>query len=329
MKVKSFLIVSILFCSHVMAQQLIFPDSTGWNILYEGKTLTFKVSTNDPVKPKSFSLEGINDTGIQFDSLGNFLWKPSYNLVDRLAREKEFSVIFQAQWSDGHRVRHPVTFTVRHKNRPPIVTDLPVFYVKQGSNNHYQISTDYVIDPDGDPLVFKPILTDMPEGAGLSSGGMLTWVVSRSQFIALKNNPITISFLVEDQPDKAQTTGKIRVAQTQLDLPPEILIVPGDSVITIKEDALLNLKLFVSDPNGDDEIKGLDFISSDGRIPKTSLRTNTNSQAEFTWTPGYSFTDEAEKSKEVTLIFFALDKANNRVQRKVKVTVMDAENLEE
>jgi hypothetical protein len=329
MKVNFFLAIGIFSCGAVQAQQLIFPDSAGWNTLYEGKVLKFRVSTTDATKPHRFSLEGINDTGIQFDSLGNFFWNPSYDLVDRLTPQKEFAVIFQAEWSSGRRVRAPVTFTVFHKNRPPVVDELPIFYVKQSTVNHYQISTDYVKDPDGDPVVFKAIPSQMPEGASLSSSGMLTWKPSRSQFTALKNNPLTISFFAEDQPYKSETQGKIRIMQTQLDLPPEILLVPGDSVITIKEDELLNLKLFVSDPNGDDEIKDIDFISSDGRISKNNLRRNTNAQAEFTWTPGYAFTDDAEKSKEVTIIFFALDKANNRVQRKVKITVLDAENLEE
>jgi hypothetical protein len=218
---------------------------------------------------------------------------------------------------------------VLHKNRPPVVEDLPVFYVRQASANRYQISSDYVIDPDGDPLVFKPIQSQMPEGANLSSGGLLTWTPSRSQFNALKGNPLVINFIVEDQPEKAETTGKVRIAQTQQDLPPEMSIMPGDSSFVIKEDEHFNLKIYVTDPNGDEDIKGTDFISSDNRVPKSSLRTNTNTQSEFTWTPGYAFTDDAEKARTVGIVFFALDKANNRVQRKVKVVVTDAENLPE
>jgi hypothetical protein len=329
MKVKFFLAAYLIFCGVASAQQLVFPDSTGWNTLYEGESLNFKVTTTDQSKVRRFSLEGINDTGIQFDSVGVFSWKPAYTLVDRLTKQKEFNVIFQAELKDGKRIRHPMTFIVYHKNRPPEIGDLPVVYVKQSSVNKYQISTDYVTDPDGDPLVFRSIQSQLPEGASLSSAGLFTWSPSRNQFMSLKNNPMAITFLVEDQPFKAEASGKIKIAQTQLDLPPELLLVPGDSVITLKEDALFNLKLYISDPNGDDDIKGLDFLSSDGRVPKTSLRTNTPTQAEFTWTPGYSFTDDGEKTKEVTIIFFALDKANNRVQRKVKIAVADAENLDE
>jgi hypothetical protein len=167
----------------------------------------------------------------------------------------------------------------------------------------------------------------MPEGANLSSGGLLTWTPSRNQFNALKGNPLIVSFIVEDEPEKAETTGKIRIAQTQQDLPPEMNIMPGDTSVVIKEDEYVNLKIYVTDPNGDEDIQGTDFISSDNRVPKSSLRTNTKTQSEFTWTPGYAFTDDAEKTKTVEIIFYALDKSNNRVQRKVKVTVVDAENL--
>jgi hypothetical protein len=328
MKVKLLFIIALGLCFNVDAQQLVFPEGTSWKTVLEGEKLAFRVMVADSLAPKSFSVEGAENTGIQLDSLGNFSWVPGFDLVDRLQKQKDFSVIVQADWANGKKARTPVTFTVFHKNRPPVVEDLPVFYVRQGVNR-YQISPDYVSDPDGDPMVFKPIQSQMPEGASLSASGLLTWTPSRGQFNALKNTPITISFSVEDQPEKAETTGKIKVAQTQLDLPPEIYIVPGDTAITMKEDALLNFKIYVNDPNGDDEVRGIDFISSDSRIPKNSLHINTNTQAEFTWTPGYYFTDEAEKVKTVELILFAIDKANNRVQRKLNVSVEDAENLVE
>ncbi len=329
MKVKFFFIVWMSACSGLSAQQMVFPVQPNWNTIVEGESLNFKVTAIDSLKPTTFRLEGINGSGIQFDTLGNFSWKPSYDFVSRLENQKEFAVIFQADWADGRRLRQPITFTVLHKNRPPVVEDLPVFYVRQASANRYQISSDYVTDSDEDPLVFKSIQSEMPEGANLSSGGLLTWSPSRNQFNALKGNPLVICFMVEDQPEKASTTGKIRIAQTQQDLPPEMLIVPGDSTMVIKEDEHVNLKIYVTDPNGDEDIKGTDFISSDNRVSRSSLRTNTNTQSEFTWTPGYAFTDDAEKTRKVEITFYALDKDNNRVQRKVKVLVNDAENLVE
>lgn len=327
---KYYFSVVLFFCLVAVthAQRIIVPDSVSWNNIKEGTALQFVIGTDDTSKPQ-FQLEGANGLGITLDSLGVFSWTPAYTLVDRLEKQKEFSVIVQALWKDGRRVNRTLNFTVHHQNQAPVIEDLPVFYVKQSSANQYQIPNEYVTDPDGDPLVFRSIQSQMPEGASLSSQGLLTWTPSRSQFNSLKNNALTIEFIVQDQPDKAETKGKIKVAQTQLDLPPEMLIVPGDSVITIKEDERVNLKIYVSDPNGDENIKSVSFICSDGRVEPGSLIQNTITQAEFTWTPGYYFVQEIEKTKSVDIIFFALDKSNNRVQRKVRVVVNDTENMDE
>jgi hypothetical protein len=249
--------------------------------------------------------------------------------MNRLEKQKEVSVIFQAEWKDGKKVRQPVNFIVHHVNRPPIVEELPTFYVKQNTLSRYQIPMDYARDPDGDLLIIKPRESQMPEGAVLTSSGQLTWTPSRNQFNALKTTPLTIEFIVQDQPDKAETIGKVRVAQTQLDLPPDLLLVPSDSLWNVKENEVVYFKVYVSDPNGDDNIDQVDFICSDARVPRNALKENSKIQREFTWLPGYDFVDEAEKKREVVFTFFAFDKSNNRVQRKVRVTVNETENVDE
>lgn len=328
MRYRLTLLLFIFSVSVGYSQRILVSDSTGWNSLHEGDFLSFKVSAVDSLRPR-FTLEGGNGYGMQFDTLGVFYWKPDFKMVDRLEKQKEVTVIVQAEWKDGRRVRKPLTFVVYHQNRPPIVEDLPNFYVKQSSANSYQISDQYVHDLDGDPLVFKSIQSQLPEGVVLSSQGLLTWAPSRNQFNSLKNTPLQIEFIVQDQPEKAETMGKIRVAQTQLDLPPEILIIPGDSVFTIKEDERIHFKIYVSDPNGDENISNVGFVCSDGRVKPGSFVQNTSVQSEFTWSPGYYFVDEVEKEKDVEIIFFALDNSNNRVQRKVIIKVLDTENLEE
>lgn len=328
MKVILLLVLGLLSSFISSAQQIQFPDSLQWNNLKEGTTISFQVSTNDSTSPK-FSLFGINGYGIQFDSLGNFLWTPSYDLVDRLEEQKEINLIFQAEWSDGRKVRTTKNMVVFHQNRLPQIEDLPVFYVRQSVYNRYQISLDYITDPDGDPIVFKAIPSQLPEGAVLSPAGILGWTPSRNQFASLKNNPLIVEFIIQDQPSKAESKGQIKIAQTQLDLPPEVLIVPGDSLLTVKEDSRVNLKIYFSDPNGDEHILSSGFLSSDERVPKSALKENSLLQSEFTWTPGYTFVQEVEKEKIVELIFFVLDRSSNRTQRKVKVKVLDAENLDE
>ncbi|MBK5277434.1 MAG: hypothetical protein JJE09_01085 [Bacteroidia bacterium] len=317
-----------LSASLLIAQQLVFPDRPDWNVLAEGEELNFFVTTTDSIMAH-YSLEGAEDQKIQFDSLGHFFWQPVFGFVSRLEKQKQIVLIFQGEWSDGRRVREQITFTVYHKNRPPSVEDLPVFYVRQSTSNRYQIPSEYVIDPDGDPLVFKTNPSQLPEGVNLSSLGLLTWTPSRNQFNSLKNNPLTLEFVAQDQPHKAESTGKIKIAQTQLDLPPEMLLVPGDTIVTAKEDQLINFKVYTSDPNGDENISSVGFISSDARIPNNSLKENSSVQHEFTWTPGYDFVEEVEKSKNIVLTFFAIDKSSNRVQRKVTLKILDTENLDE
>jgi hypothetical protein len=321
------LLLLILVSAIAHAQRIVVPEGDQWRLPYEGTETAFKLMT-DTVPPLKYSLEGNNDYGIRFDSTGNFAWTPSFDLVDRLEKTKEITVIFQAEWKGGKKMRKPVTFIVAHKNRPPVIEELPVFYVKQGALNQYQISADYVSDPDGDPINYKSIMTALPEGASLSSLGLITWTPSRNQFLALKTNPTYVEFLVQD-PDKAEAKGRIKLAQTQLDLPPELLIVPGDSVYKIKEDERVNIKLYVTDPNGDENISSVGFVCNDDRIPKSALKENSTVQSEFTWSPGYYFVEEAEKIKEITFIFFSIDKSSNRVQRRVKVIVSDTENIEE
>lgn len=312
--------------------KIIFPDSTGWNLIKENEILSFQVQTTDP-DSAFFSLEGGADLSIQFDSLGNFYWQPSYDLVDRVVRLKDFTVIFEASWPHApkkQRIRQTVTFVVSHVNRPPVVEEMPVFYVKQSTNNIYQFPPEFVHDLDSDPLVFKSILEKMPEGSVLSSQGQFTWNPSRSQFMALKREPHTLEFIVQDQPDKAETIGKLKIAPTQQDLPPEILLIPAppsDSVFAIKEDETLNLKIYVKDPNGDDDVSHTGFVSNDKRVPASALKSNTPLQYEFTWSPGYEYVDELNGSVVTEIVFFVLDKSNNRTQRMAKIRVTDAEDL--
>jgi hypothetical protein len=306
--------------------QLIFPDSLGWNNLYENKELRFQLHTNRPENVK-YSIEGVQGAEIQFDSAGRFTWTPSFDFADRVQKTRDVTVIFEAKWPENIKVRESITFTVNHVNRPPVIEDLPIFYVRQATSNGYQFPQEYVYDPDGDPLVFKSIQSQMPEGSTLSSLGQFLWTPSRGQFASLKTNPLFVEFVVQDQPDKAETKGRLKIAQTQQDLPSEILILPMDSIFTLKEDETLNLKLYITDPNGDENVSNAGFVSNDKRVPLSALKGNTQLQYEFTWTPGYDFVDDAQVSSSCEITFFVLDKSNNRTQRKIRINVLETENL--
>lgn len=327
---KRFGVLVLVCISHFsLSQELVFPFQYGWNILTEGDVLEFKLAVRDSVPARYFTLEGFESTGIQFDTLGNFYWRPDFDLVNRLEKQKDYNVIFEVSLMDGRKTRSAIAFTVLHKNRAPVIEELPVAYVKMASSNSYQIPAEYVRDPDGDPITFRAVQETLPQGATLSSLGLFTWTPSKNQFYSLKDKPLAIDFVVEDQPHKAGTTGKLKIAQTQMDLPPEVLIVPGDSNVTVLENEVVSLQIYISDPNGDDNVAEMGFVCSDPQIGKENLKKNTKVQAEFIWKPGYEFVEETGMTKKVDFTFFAIDNANNRTQRTVSVTVKDAENIDE
>ncbi len=322
------LVLSAVFLG-VHGQQLVLPDNAGWDRVEEGKPLNFIIRLSSSAPGAKFSLEGGNGLGMNFDSLGNFSWVPSFDLVDRLAVQKEFSVIFQATLPDGKRLRQTANFLVFHVNRAPVAEELPVFYVKQGVPNSYQIATAQVYDPDGDPLVARAREATLPEGATMNSIGQMTWTPSRTQFNNLRNSPLVVEVVVQDQPAKLETVAKIIIKPTQQDLPPSIFVVPGDSLFTIRENEVVYLKVYVSDPNGDESIEQVDFVSSDISIARSVLKENSPTQREFTWMPGYDYVNDVIKKKDLTFTFFVIDNSNKRAQRKIRVTVTDTENVEQ
>lgn len=327
MKRTIFLLTLFLAFQDLKSQQLLYSKAD-WNVIREGQKVDFNITTSDSSFVKYYFLDGGEVEGMDLDSTGRFTWMPGFEIVGRNDRPKEVSVMIAALMENNRSVRQIATFTVHHVNRDPVIEDLPVFYVRQGVINTYQISSDYVLDPDGDQLLFKPVQQSMPEGMQMTAQGLITWTPSRSQYVAMKTGMV-VEFVAQDQPEKAERSGKIRIAHTQLDLPPEVILVPGDTVYTVKEDEVVNFKVYISDPNGDENLAAGGFVASDNRITQEVYRSNSLTQAEFSWSPGYKFVDEAEKFRVVDITFYALDKASNRIQRRIKVKVNDAENLDE
>jgi len=314
--------------------ELILPGKEGWNVVREGEVMTFKLNARGGDNQQySFNmLQGTNDElGISFDTLGNFYWKPSYDQVARLEEEQLLQLIFEVKNANGLSDRKQVELLVYHQNRTPQVGELRTFYIQHNTENVYQLGKSQAIsDPDDDPLVFKPILAQMPQGMTLSGNGELSWKPSYSQYARLQREPFALEFIVEDQPYKAQGKGKLRIAVTQQDHPPQITMVPANvDSFEIREDEALNLKFYLSDPNGDQDILAFDFVSETSRIPKDALIENDPTQWEFIWTPGYDFFVEPGTEENYEITFFVMDRTSQRSERKIHVTVVDAENLEE
>jgi hypothetical protein len=301
-----------------------------WNTVKEGEQVNLKIAVNNAGMERHwyYVIEG-DELGASIDTLGNFTWIPSYDLVDRLEKEKIIIVQFEVRNEQGHVARKSVDFTVLHVNRPPVVGDLKNFYVQANVDNTYRIDLNMVTDPDNDPIVFRPIPQIMPEGAQLSENGIFKWKPSVRQFNSLAKEPIILSFIVEDQPAKAQTRSSFTILVTQMDLPPEIAMIPNVTRVVTKENENVNFKFFLSDPNGDEDIADFNLISDDLRVTNKYLIQNSLTQWEFVWMPGYDFVRDGMDSIAFDLTFFVVDKSRLRSEKRVRIKVLNTPNQEQ
>jgi len=307
--------------------KLTFPNHTGWNVIKEGKKLQFEVkATGGTGNRFTYSVTQGRIEGLDFDTLGRFSWTPGYDFVDRLAKERTVQLLFEASNEKDERVSQVVDFKVEHVNRPPSVGELKPFYVQYNTTNAYTIESAAIKDEDNDPTIIVPIVSSMPETAKLSAQGEFTWKPSITQFNKLRNNPLVLEFYVEDQPSKARTKGQFRIEVTQQDLPPSILLIPSQKRFRFKEDATINLKFQLNDPNGENDIASFNFISQNTNIPASALVKNTPAQYEFIWKPGYDFVKDPQDSLSFNITFFVMDKSNKQQERTVTFSILNAVN---
>ncbi len=310
------------------APRIHLPKGPGWNVVQEGDTLSFQIRLQPDTLKKHFHFEIQQGkvAGMELDSVGNFHWVPAFHLVDRVENEKIFQIIVEARDDKENKVTANVDFKVLHKNRPPVLNSLKSFYVQYNHNNVYKISPDLAYDEDTDPIVFVPNLETLPQGMNMSSQGEITWSPSINQFKKLKEAPQYIEFQIEDQPAKSAVKGSLKVEVTQLDLPPQITVVPKQEKIQIKENEKVNRRFYLSDPNGEEDIEVFDFITNAHDFPKNTLVKNSNNQYEFTWSPGYEFVQDPADTLSFYIDFFVLDKTQNREVKRINFTVKNTVN---
>lgn len=304
-----------------------FPTQSNWNVVPEGSPVRFDLRvTGSLTDTLYFSLGEGKQPGMSLDSLGHFNWTPDYGLADRVQTPRVIPVTFDVRNARGQWAEQTVEFTVQHVNRPPTVGELRPFYVRYRTQNVYKLDADLVRDDDGDPITFIPIADQMPEGSKLTAQGEFTWTLSFNQFRKLKEAGQYIEFWVEDQPAKARTKGRLKVEVTQVDLPPDIAVIPKETHYRLKENATVNLKFYLSDPNGDDDVATFGFLSDNQQIPKNALVKNTANQYEFIWQPGYDFVKDPYDTLAAQVTFYVLDKSQNREERQISFAVQNTVN---
>lgn len=325
-------LLSFLCQNELLAQftdkQIILPSQANWNEVNEGELLNFslKISGDSIHQVHNYQISQGKLAGMNIDSLGTFTWLPAYSIVARNEQLKLLQCIVEVRLGNGESISKTLDINVKHKNQKVVLQELKTFYLKFNSPNTYKIDKDKVSDDDDDPFVFIPNLETFPEGLNLSSSGEFTWTPSISQFKKVKENPIHIEFFIQDQPAKSQTLGKLKIEVTQLDLSPEINMVPKKDYYLLKENENVNLRFYLTDPNGEEDIEAFDMLSNLPNFDKKALIKNSANQYEFNWTPGYEFVQDPTDSLGFFIDFFVLDKTKKREIKKVYFTIKNTIN---
>lgn len=304
------------------------PTSDNWDEVNEGGSFSFQLEAAGGSGKYKFELIEPSELMANLDQYGNFNWIPDYDFTSIQEKTKTIFLNIKAFDDAGNNGFATIPLYIHHVNRPPVVHELPTFYVQFNNKNKYQLNKKGLIyDPDGDSIIFKPVLKELPQGGKLSEKGEITWEPSKKQFNFLSKNPMYLSFIVEDLPEGAKTMGQIFIEVSQADLPPLIAIIPNKETFEIKENEELHLNFFITDPNGEDDLNSFGFVSENSAIEDNALVEKSNWQYEFSWTPGFDFIKEKDKKEEFTISFFVVDKESNRTEKSVSVIVQDTENL--
>lgn len=303
------------------------PNEKNWNVKKEGEGFNFKIAAQGGSGTYRYELLTPVFLMESLDSRGGFNWIPGYDFVKPSELVRSLSLSVKISDSEGQEITEQIPLTIEHVNRQPNVGELPIFYINFNTENSYHLKKDGIIyDPDGDSLVFKPVLKELPQGMEIDSQGRMKWSPSTRQFNYLRANPMYLSFTIEDFPAGTKVIGQVRLEVSQADLPPQITVIPKKDQFDIREDEELKLSFFITDPNGEEDILSFGFLSENSAIPEEALAEKENGQYDFGWTPGFEFIKEAGKKEEFEISFFAIDKESNRTEKNIIVTVTDTEN---
>ncbi len=325
-----FIVFALLNFTLSFAQHSIIedPKKPGWNKGKEGQLMTFSLMVNadSTVLNRNYSIKQGKLYGMEIDSLGNFKWNPPYHIVERHEQNKVIQIIIETTDNAKMPVSKNIDLMISHTNRPVVVNDLKTFYVKFNTKNLYFIDKTLIYDEDNDQIVFVPNLETLPEGMNISSNGEVSWEPSLSQFRKIKEKPLYVEIFAQDQPAKTQTPIKLKIEATQLDLAPEITIVPKKERHFLKENENISLRFYLSDPNGEEDIAVFDFLTNVPNFDKNTLVKNSGNQYEFIWTPSYDFVQDPTDTLSFHVDFFVLDKSQKREVKRIYFTVKNTLN---
>ena len=178
---------------------LIIAKTNNWDSKNEGETFTIEFDASGGSGEYKFELIQPEFLLENLDQYGTFTWTPDFDFVTPDEQLKSVLLKIKVFDSEGNEYYESVPIYVQHVNRPPVVKELPTFYVQYAKENTYQLKKDgLTFDPDGDSIIFIPVLKELPQGMQVSKDGVITWRPSRTQINYLRGNPLYLSFTVED-----------------------------------------------------------------------------------------------------------------------------------
>ncbi len=307
---------------------IFYEKPTGWDSGKEGEAIEISFEARGGSGSYQFELLEPDFLMENLDRYGQFAWTPDFDFVSTRDQIKTAMLKIKVFDSEGTEIYENIPLYIENVNRPPIVNDLPPFYIQYGKDNTYQLNRKGIAyDPDGDSLIFKPQVGELPQGMTINQDGRVSWNPSRRQLNYLHDNPVYFSFSVEDYPAGEKVFGQVKMEVSQADLPPEITMIPNKQQFEIKEDDELHISFFITDPNGDSDLLTFSFVTENRNITSDALKDKGNWQFEFSWTPGFDFIEEEGQKQQFDISFFAIDKESNRTEKNILVTVTDTENI--
>ncbi len=236
----------------------------------ENQPLTFMVEGSDPDKEDSglltFAVQNLPEGAAFNAATRTFNWTPTYE------QSGEYSLVFTVTDPAGLIARQPVTITVNHVNRPPVLAPVADMTAKENEAIHIQLSGSDPDREDAGKLVYA--IANLPGGATLDPAtGAVSWQPTFEQSGIYK-----LTATVND-PAGLSASQSFTLTVTNVNRPPRLLpFAPPEG----KENELLTFALQARDPDKEDKGK-LQFSAEN--LPEGAKLNPTS--GEFSWTPTY------------------------------------------
>ncbi|MDF1545838.1 MAG: Ig-like domain-containing protein, partial [bacterium] len=234
----------------------------------EGQLLSFGMSaTDDDGDPLTFTPSAL-PAGAVFvdngDGTASFDWIPTFDQAGSYAMTVDVS--------DGTDLAsETITITVNNVNRPPVLADPGPQSGDEGAQIAFTMTGS---DPDGDPLGFSILTTDLPAGYSFTDNGDGTadfdWTPG---FDDAGGYTATVELSDGEDTDE----GLVFITVLEVNRSP-VLAAIGDKNVTAGE--LLSFTTSATDPDGDAVSMGMDVIP-----PGASYVDNGDGTGDFNWTP--------------------------------------------